>query len=382
MNNFDYDIAIIGGGPAGSTAASFLAEAGFSVCLFEKQIFPRETLCGEFLSHEVIKIISELGLDEKFNSLSPNPINKLRIFNNSKDYIQSPLGFSGFGLKRSILDKMLLDRASELGAKILQPADVKKIIRSENHFEIIFSDGDEKLISSKKVIAAYGKRNSLDKFLFRDFAGIKTKLNGIKFHANLNHLPNFEKDEIQIYLTDGIYCGVNKVSESEAAVCFLADWNEKKYSALEFLKKLSNENIFFNNIIGADFWRGAEEKTFYGKANIYFGKKYLVEDGIFMIGDSARVIAPLAGDGIGMAMESGKLLAKILVVQKEKNLSSKLIEKMYIEGWEKLFLKRVRFAKIIQSVLLNSLYSKAIFKIIKYYPNGIKNLIKYTRGQK
>lgn len=380
MRKPDFDIAIIGGGPAGSTTASFLAKSGFSVCLFEKKDFPRETLCGEFLSHEVIKIIYELGLKDVFFSHSPNPINRLKLFNNSDDLLHSQLGFSGYGLKRSVLDKLLLDNARELGAAIIQPAEVKKIIRKENSYEIHFSAEGGRSVSSKKVIAAYGKQNPLDKNLHRNFAGVKSRLNGIKFHVNLDNLPKFEEEEIQIYLTGGIYCGINKVSDKEAAVCFLADWNDKKFSAIEFLKKLSSENIFFNNIINKEFWDRADEARLYGKANIYFGEKELIENGIFMIGDAARVIAPLAGDGIGMAMESGKLIAEIFSIQNKKNLSPELIEKMYIDEWRKLFLNRVKTAKFIQNVLLNSFYSQIVFKLMKFYPEGIKKLVKYTRG--
>ena len=45
----------------------------------------------------------------------------------------------------------------------------------------------------------------------------------------------------------------------------------------------------------------------FGTGNIYFGKKNLVENGIYMVGDASGIIAPLSGDGIGMAFESAKI---------------------------------------------------------------------------
>ncbi len=57
---FQYDVAVIGGGPAGSTAALYLSRKGFRTCIIEKHLFPRETLCGEFLSGEVIRIIEKI----------------------------------------------------------------------------------------------------------------------------------------------------------------------------------------------------------------------------------------------------------------------------------------------------------------------------------
>src|SRR3954468_14284206 len=61
MSN-SYDIAIVGAGPAGSSAAIRLAMAGKRVVLFEKAKFPREKLCGEFISPECLEHFTELGV--------------------------------------------------------------------------------------------------------------------------------------------------------------------------------------------------------------------------------------------------------------------------------------------------------------------------------
>jgi flavin-dependent dehydrogenase len=56
-----WDIAIIGGGVAGSTAAALLAQHGLQVILIEKGTFPRQKVCGEFLSPEGADVLSRLG---------------------------------------------------------------------------------------------------------------------------------------------------------------------------------------------------------------------------------------------------------------------------------------------------------------------------------
>jgi flavin-dependent dehydrogenase len=57
-----HDVIVIGAGPAGSTAAAFLARRGLDVLLLDKQRFPRDKACGDLIAPSVITILSELGL--------------------------------------------------------------------------------------------------------------------------------------------------------------------------------------------------------------------------------------------------------------------------------------------------------------------------------
>jgi flavin-dependent dehydrogenase len=84
MKAIEYDIAIIGGGPAGSAAGLYLSSAGFNTCLIERKKFPREVLCGEFLSGEVSLLLKELNLFEKFLSLNPVKISRFNGLENNQ----------------------------------------------------------------------------------------------------------------------------------------------------------------------------------------------------------------------------------------------------------------------------------------------------------
>jgi menaquinone-9 beta-reductase len=126
MNIKKFDIAVIGGGPSGSAAAMLLSEHGYSVALIEKKTFPREVLCGEFVSKEVIEFLKANLLYDEFLRLDPNPISSFRFIGSNGIDISSSLDFTGYGLKRSILDNFLLSKAIERGAKIFQPSEVKE----------------------------------------------------------------------------------------------------------------------------------------------------------------------------------------------------------------------------------------------------------------
>ncbi len=382
MSLESYDAAIIGGGPAGATAAIYLAEYGFKVCLFEKKIFPRETLCGEFLSKEVIEIIKELNLFDKFISLHPNPINTFRFINDNGKELSANFDFTAYGLRRSAFDTLLLDVARERGVKVFQPYEFSEIEKSEGDYKVSAQNqnGLSTELQCKFVIAAYGKQNILDKTLNRSFAGQKSFLNGVKFHFPKTGLKNILPNEIRIYISNGIYCGVNEVDNDTVTLAFLENRTTLKKSSRQNLIEFISRNESFINIFVGNSFEQINELPAYGSGNIYFGKKNLIENGVFMIGDAAGVIAPLAGDGIGMALQSAKMIASILAKSKKESLSAEETEYLYKNSWKRLFAKRLFSATLIQKILLQSRFRNAAVNFVKMFPSVLPRLIDATRA--
>ncbi len=380
--NYDFEIGIIGGGPAGSTAAFYLAGYGFNVCLFEKKIFPRETLCGEFLSAEVIYFLRELNLFDEFLSFKPNKINSFCFFNNSGKSIKSKFNFDAYGLRRSVFDNFLLCNAKRKGVTVFQPAEVKEILPGNEFHHLIIKDKNqkEKKIIARNLISAFGKQNPLDESLNRNFAKRKSKLNGIKFHLDKNELKNFEKGEIQIYASDSIYCGVNSVDNNKITFCFLEDRNYEQPPPRKQLVHLQKENKAFEKLFASNEENIFDEIPVYGTGNIFFGKRNPVEKGIYFIGDAAGVIAPLAGDGIGIAMESGKLIADLFLKKRNENLSNKHLEYLFTAEWNNLFFKRMQTAKFIQDFILKKFRRNTGFLTARFFPFLLPYLINSTRN--
>jgi flavin-dependent dehydrogenase len=130
-------------------------------------------------------------------------------------------------------------------------------------------------------------------------------------------------------------------------------------------------------LLRGDFFGSLEKLPVYGTGNIYFGKRDIVKEGIFYIGDAAGVIAPLVGEGIGMAVQSARLVSNILFKNK---LNKERAGTEYRKEWSRMFLRRISIAGIIQkSVLNNSLRNPGV-NIISHFPGVISAVIKYTRG--
>ena len=128
-----YDIAIIGGGPAGSTAATLLARRGWKVVLFEKERFPRFKI-GESLLPHSLELFDKLGIRE---ILEAKAFPKLggeiatscgrrvkRFFFEGAMQLEHR---SAYQVERSWFDQMLLETAQKSGVEIHQPCSVDQV---------------------------------------------------------------------------------------------------------------------------------------------------------------------------------------------------------------------------------------------------------------
>ncbi len=210
-------------------------------------------------------------------------------------------------------------------------------------------------MSSGFVIGAFGKHSKIDKKLKRKFADETTGYYGIKFHIRISELANIDESRIYIFRGENIYAGINSVSGEEAAVCFLERKRSGSISPSDHLARLFEDNQLLSKMFNNQVPDLKQQKV-YGAGNIYFGRKELVKDGIIMIGDAAKIIAPLAGDGIGMAFQSAKTAAEIIKEAIKNKMNSRQMERMYKAKWTRLFSGRTITAGFIQNIVLQNSY--------------------------
>src|SRR5881296_3391584 len=123
-NSFDYDVIIAGGGPAGASAAIHLAISGARVLLAEQKKFPRQKLCGEFISPECLLHFERLGVADRMLAANPTSLVETVFYSRSGQKVSVPSAWFGaggaaLGLSRAEMDERLLRRAGECGATVL-----------------------------------------------------------------------------------------------------------------------------------------------------------------------------------------------------------------------------------------------------------------------
>src|SRR5688572_23261473 len=165
------DVVVIGGGPAGSTVSTLLAQHGLDVHLFERETFPRFHI-GESLIPETYWVFRRLKMLDKMKA-SPF-VKKFSVqFINSSGRESAPFYFHDnkphecsqtWQVIRSEFDKMMLDNAREQGVKVHQPARVLEVLFEGDRavgVRVQEGDGGPKEVRAKVVVDASGQSTML-----------------------------------------------------------------------------------------------------------------------------------------------------------------------------------------------------------------------------
>lgn len=366
----DFEVAIIGAGLAGLTAARHLGKHGISVVVVEPQPFPHHKVCGEYISNEVLPYLNELGIDP-FNNGAVS-INTLKISDHSGKQITSTLPLGGFGISRYQLDYLMFKSLSKT-VEFIEDW-VIHVKRNDTHYTIETKNSGS--ITSSIVLGAYGKRSKLDKTLNRKFILKQSPWLAVKAHYRFDHDPSV----VSLHNFEGGYCGISKVENNLVNACYLVSYKEfKKVGSIDrFQQSTMSKNPFLKQ-----FFEEAEmvfERAL-SISQISFANKQAVHQGIIMIGDSAGLIHPLCGNGMSMAIHSAKQISE-LIIENNNNLESpEIIAQEYSRFWNETFKDRLLAGRRIQKILLNPMATRMGFTIAKTFPGIISSVIKRTHGK-
>jgi flavin-dependent dehydrogenase len=365
------DVLIVGGGLAGLTSAIHLSRAGKQVLLIEKNSYPQHKVCGEYLSKEVLPYLNWLGAN--LDALRPADINKLQITTVSGQSCSTTLPLGGVGISRFALDEYLYQHAIDSGCTVIQDTVIEVSFKG-NGFTVRTPNEE---YAAQLVLGAYGKRSALDQKLARGFIQNRSPWLAVKAH----YTGSFPDDLVALHNFKGGYCGISKVEGNLINICYLADYASfKSYKNIEvYQQQVLFKNTHIKEVMENSSMHFDEPMSI---SQVSFEKKEKVKDHILMIGDTAGLIHPLCGNGMGMAIHSAQICCTLVLSYLDGHISGReKLEQAYQEHWKNEFKQRVWMGRNLASILRTERYADLVMKGLVRFPKLLAPMIRMTHGK-
>jgi geranylgeranyl reductase family protein len=387
----EYDVIVIGSGPAGATAAMYLGQAGKKVLLIDKAKFPRDKICGDAQGRKAANIMRELGIEHGFRKLPGHPIYGITM--SSPDGTVAHVDIEsrdkpcpGFCHRRMVFDNYLHESAMRWAK--FEIFSVTDVIVEGGYVEGIKGKdehGNTREIRAKMVLAADGANSVVAR----------------KFGLNQNPPEHFivgtrqyykgvtgMTDRIEIHLVKSLIPGYFWIFPLENGMAnvglgmIVKDMNEKKVNL-----KQAQLDVIANNPLFKERFANAEALEDVKGWNLPLASHHrkCYGHGFLLLGDAASLIDPLSGEGVGTAMISGKHAAKVAIEALAKNdFSEKFLARYDKNLWEEIG------PEIQHNYKLQKLGSKFPFLIDKLihkaakddnFRRRIEDLLPYATGR-
>lgn len=347
------DVAIIGAGPAGSTLAALLAGKGVRVALYDRDVFPRDKLCGEFLSYDALPILDALGVTPAIDAAGAPHITRCRLIG-ARTY-EFDLPHPARGVSRFFFDDLLLRTAQSRGA-----------LRRDG--EIVT---DLRELQARVIVGAWGRWGRFDQQLARGFVRDRSHRNfGFK-----RHYTGAPTDAIELYSFRRGYLGVNAVEGNRTNICGLVHasrltGHKGRWDA--FVETIRGEEPELDALFARHH---PAQEHFLSSEPVIFRARSAVEGGVFMIGDASGVIDPLTGNGMAMAIQSALLAAPFIL----RKLEGASVEDGYRDAHRRFFAARIAWSRRVAFLLSRPRLLDALLATIKTRRIG-RTLLRRTRA--
>jgi geranylgeranyl reductase family protein len=310
-----YDLIIVGGGPAGATAALYAKRAGLRTLLVDKATFPRDKICGDGLSGKSVAILKDLNLLEQVRQLPGALVHRVVFISPAHDELvidlrESNLSqiFFGFVIRRQILDQFMLEQAKRVLDTCIEGFQVKDLIWQDGYVKGIrgAKKGEEDTEYYGRIILGADGCNS-----------IVARKSGLYHHdpkhwvvALRQYYRNVDSDsdQIELHFTDEVtpgYFWIFPLEDGHANVgigMLHASIKHREVDLRKVLRAAIESPTFRNRFSHAE---PLEEPVGW---NLPVGSKHrrMTGNGFMLVGDAAGLIDPFTGEGIGNAIYSAK----------------------------------------------------------------------------
>jgi geranylgeranyl reductase family protein len=316
-SNKVYDVIIVGAGPAGSSAATFLGKHGISSLILDKENFPRDKVCGDGLTPQALYWIDRLGCINEVLESTRSCIKEGDLYVNGEYLLTARFPenskYPDFSilLDRKRLDNILLQNAIKHGAIFQSKCRVTGVYVDTDAVTLEIIENASKKISlkAKVVIGADGVSSVISRSLGNSLNAGVTAVSVRAYYQNVSH----DRSQIKVYFDEQYFPGygwlfVNDDGFANIGIGYAYDMNFPVHISLRDT---------FSRFIATDLKHYLRDASQYGKLSggsaAFYKPRSIVRDRVVLVGDSANQGDPLNGSGIHKAMESAFAASQAIV---------------------------------------------------------------------
>ena len=291
----DWDVVVIGAGPAGSIAARECVRRGANVLLVDKVGFPRWKVCGSCLNASALGVLGRVGLASLPESLGARPIERISLVSRTGARAELPMR-GGVSVSRWALDEALANAAADAGCCLrLGAAATVGHLDGDARF-VRVGDGH---VRAKVVIVADGLAGTALREL-REFKADVASTSRVGVGCLLDAAPSWcERGSITMVCGRRGYVGAVWLEDDRVDVAAAVDagWIKERGGPGPAVAAILAEAGLPHDDLMRAAWRGTSHLT---RRRRVEGERLLV------IGDAAGYVEPFTGEGMAWAMMTGE----------------------------------------------------------------------------
>ena len=340
-----YDIIIVGGGPAGTSAALYAHKMGLKTIILDKNTFPRDKICGDALSGKSVKYMRELGVLDQVPNLNGSTIRRITFGSPSHKqfdiHLNNPQNKGdikeGYVIPREIYDNFLFEKAKEV-TEIIENFNVNDLLYENN--KIIGISGKHKKevhqIYAPLILGCDGAKSTIARKLgFHTEDQENTAIAIRCYYEGVKGLT----DQIELHFVDEVLPGYFWLFPAGDNIANIGLGLSKKFAKKDE-RKLSQ---ILDEVTASPYFKdrfsNAKKLEKPKGWSLPLGRiqRPSYGDGFMLLGDAAGLIDPFTGEGIGNAMASAKFAVEVASQAKKNNDYSKdVLSKYHKLVWDEL----------------------------------------------
>jgi menaquinone-9 beta-reductase len=378
-----YDAMVIGGGPAGATAALILARAGWSVAIVEKAPFPRRKVCGEFISATSLPLLRELDLAGAYLAHAGPQVRQIGLYaGNAMLAAAMPRprdGAEAYGraLGRERFDALVLNAAVAAEAKLWQPWTLTEVKQAAGGFvgTAVAQDKRETAqLQARIVIAAHGSwepgmlPTQIEDSPPRasDLFAFKARFLNCGLPAGLMPLLVFPGGYGGMVHSDGGRVSLSCCIRRDYLARCRRLWPNTKAAEVVIAHIRTSCRGVDAALAGA-----TRDAAWLSAGPIRPGIRAFRRDGIFTVGNAAGEAHPIVAEGISMAIQSSWLLGERLIAHQDEVRSGRgtaALASDYAASWRRNFARRVHAAAVFAHLAMRPAAARVVTEVLKRAP--------------